>query len=164
MESLLYSPFPNFGKFGKFESLENILLLLQPLWATVLSLVHAKRNKDHGSAQAVQDEVSLTPAALRAGFLFGYTSYFVTVGLSNTVQLPLLANYSVMLELLESLLCCLARHFFFFLLFIFSFSSSVSFPGVKKTCCSTSVCQALRNQTYTNALVTFRSCNWFCHG
>ena len=47
-----------------------------------------------------------------AGRVFDYTSYFVTVGLSNTVQLRLLGNYSVMLELLESLSCCPARHFF----------------------------------------------------
>ena len=76
-----------------------------------------------------------------AGRVFDYTSYFVTVGLSvglsNTVQLRLLGYYSVMLELLESLLCCLARHFFFLLL---------SFPDVIKTCYSTSVCQVLRNQ------------------
>ena len=37
---------------------------------------------------------------------------FDTVGLSNTAQLRLLENYSVMLELLESILCWLARHFF----------------------------------------------------
>ena len=49
-------PFPNLGKFGKLESLENMLLLLQPLWVTVLSLKHAKGNKDDRSAQAVQDE------------------------------------------------------------------------------------------------------------
>ena len=65
--------------------------------------------------------------------LFDYTSYFVTVGLSNTVQLRSLGNYSVMLELLECLLCCLARPFFFLLL---------SFLDVIKTCYSTSVCQA----------------------
>ena len=53
-------PFPNFGEFGK---LENMLLLLQPLWVTVLSLVHAKGNKDDKSTKAVQDEASLTPAA-----------------------------------------------------------------------------------------------------
>ena len=58
-------PFPD---FGKLEILENILLLLQPLWVTVLSLVHAKGNRDDRSAQAVQDEASLTPAATRAGF------------------------------------------------------------------------------------------------
>ena len=73
--------------------------------------------------------------------MFDYTSYFVTIGLSNTVQLRLLGHSPVMLELLESLLCCLARHFLFLLL---------SFPDVIKTCYSTSVCQALRNQTYTN--------------
>ena len=55
-------------------------------------------------------------------YMFDYTSYFVTVGLSNTVQLRLLGNCSVMLELLESLLCCLARHFFF-LLIVFLFPS-----------------------------------------
>ena len=48
--------------------------------------------------------------------MFDYTSYFVTVGLSNTVQVRLLGNYSVMLVPLESLLCCLARHFFLLLL------------------------------------------------
>ena len=42
-----------------------------------------------------------------AGRVFDYTSYFVTVGLSNTVQLRLLGNYSVILKLVESLLCCL---------------------------------------------------------
>ena len=36
-------------------------------------------------------------------YMFDETSYFETVGLSNTVQLRLLGNYSVMLELLESL-------------------------------------------------------------
>ena len=30
--------FPNIGMFGKLESLENMFLLLQPLWVTVLSL------------------------------------------------------------------------------------------------------------------------------
>ena len=38
--------------------LENMLLLLQPLWVIVLSLVHAKGNKDDRSAQAVQYEAS----------------------------------------------------------------------------------------------------------
>ena len=39
--------FPNFGKFGNLENLENMLfLLLQPLWVTVLPLVHAKGNQD----------------------------------------------------------------------------------------------------------------------
>ena len=55
--------------------------------------------------------------------VFDCTSYFVTVGLSNTVQLRLLGNCSGMLELLESLLCCLARHFFSFLLLLFCFLS-----------------------------------------
>ena len=41
--------------------------------------------------------------------LFHYTSYFVTVGLSNTVQLRLYGNYSGMLKLLASLLDCLVR-------------------------------------------------------
>ena len=50
------------------ESLENMLLRLQPLWVTVLSLVHAKGNKDGRAAQAVQDEASLTPVTTRAGF------------------------------------------------------------------------------------------------
>ena len=50
------------------ENLENMLLLLQPLWVTVLSLVQAEGNKDDRSAQAVQDEASLSPAATRAGF------------------------------------------------------------------------------------------------
>ena len=76
-----------------------------------------------------------------AGSVFDYTSYFGTVDLSITMQLRLLGNYSVMLELLEPLLCCLARHFFFLLL---------SFPDVIKTCYSTSVCQASRNQACTN--------------
>ena len=31
-----------FGKFGKLKVLESMLLLLQPLWVTILSLVHAK--------------------------------------------------------------------------------------------------------------------------
>ena len=61
-------PFPNFGQFGKFESLGNMLLLLLPLWVTVLSFVQAKGNKDDRSAQAVQDEASLSPAATRADF------------------------------------------------------------------------------------------------
>ena len=68
------------------------------------------------------------------GRVLDYTSYFVTVGLSNTVQLRWLENYSVMLELLESLLCCLARHLFFLILFS---------PDVIKTCHSTSVYPAL---------------------
>ena len=45
-----------------------MLLLLQPLWVTVLSLVQAKGNKDDRSTQAVQDKASLSPAATRAGF------------------------------------------------------------------------------------------------
>ena len=57
-----------FRKVGKLESLENMPLLLQPFWVTVLSLVQAKGNKDDRSAQAVQDEASLSPAASRAGF------------------------------------------------------------------------------------------------
>ena len=60
-----------------------------------------------------------------AGRVFDYIPYFVTVGLSNTVQLRLLRKYSGILELLESLLCCLVRHFFIF------FSSSHCFPAHK---------------------------------
>ena len=45
-----------------------MLLLLQALWVTVLSLVQAKGNEDDRSAQAVQDEACLSPAANRAGF------------------------------------------------------------------------------------------------
>ena len=45
----------------------------------------------------------------------------MTVGLSNTVQLRLLENYSVMLELLESLLCCLGSALLFFPPFSFLF-------------------------------------------
>ena len=65
--------------------------------------------------------------------VFDDTSYFVTVGLSNAVQLRWLGKYSVMLELLESLLCCLTRHSFFFRVLLLlscspsSFSSSVLF-------------------------------------
>ena len=77
--------------------------------------------------------------------MIDYTSYFVTVGLSNTVQLRLLGNCSMMLELLESLLCCLARHFFVLL----------SFPDVIMTCSSTSVSQALRHQAYTKHASVF---------
>ena len=62
--------------------------------------------------------------------IFDDTSYFVTVGLSNTVQLRLLGNYSVMLELLESILCCLTRPFFFLLLFSSFFL--LSFSGRNK--------------------------------
>ena len=46
-----------------------MLLLLQPHWVTVLSLVHSQGNKDDRSAQAVQDEASLSPAATGAGLL-----------------------------------------------------------------------------------------------
>ena len=90
--------------------------------------------------------------------LFHYTSCIVTVGLSNTVQLRLLGNYSGILKLLESTLCCLrvVRHFF-----LFSFSCYASFPDVTKACYSTSVCQALQNQTYTKTLASFISYNWF---
>ena len=57
-----------------------------------------------------------------AGSVFDYTSYFVTVGLTNKVQLRLLGNYPGMLELLESLLLCyLVGHLF---------SSSLCFPDV----------------------------------
>ena len=45
-----------------------MLLLLQPLWVTILSWVQAKENKDDRSAQAVRDEASLSPAATRTGF------------------------------------------------------------------------------------------------
>ena len=55
-----------------------------------------------------------------------------------------------MLKLLESLLCC-PRAF----LFLFSFSSSVSFSDLIKTCYSTYVLQALRNQAYSKTLATF---------
>ena len=56
-----------------------------------------------------------------AGRVFDYTSYFVTVGSSNTVQLRLLGNHSGMLELLKSLLYCLVRHFFPSSLVLFPF-------------------------------------------
>ena len=55
-------PFPNFGIFGKLESLETCFC------STILSIVHAKVNKDDRSSQAVQGEASLTPAASRADF------------------------------------------------------------------------------------------------
>ena len=55
--------------------------------------------KAPGSRAAPAD----TSRKLEQRSLFDYTSYFVTVGLSNTMQLRLLGNYSVMLELLESL-------------------------------------------------------------
>ena len=45
-----------------------MLLLLQPLWVKILSLVQAKGNKGDRSAQAVQDEASLSPVVTRAGF------------------------------------------------------------------------------------------------
>ena len=45
-----------------------MLLLLQPLWVTVLSSVQGEGKKDDRSAQAVQDEASLSTAATRAGF------------------------------------------------------------------------------------------------
>ena len=77
-----------------------------------------------------------------AGRAFDYTSYFLTVGLSNTAQLRLLGNYPGMLELLDTLLCCL------WFGSSSSYISSLSVPHVIKTCYSTSVCQALRNQTY----------------
>ena len=110
-------------------------------------------------------QLIVSPLHNRALRMFDYTSYFVTIGFSNTVQLRLLGNYSVMLVLLESLLCCLARHFFllFFLLFP-SLFLLLSFPHVTKTCYSISVCQVLRKQAYTKTLATFESCNWFCHG
>ena len=50
------------------QSLEKMLLLLQPLGVIVLSLVTAKENEDHRSPQAVQDESSLSPAVTKAGF------------------------------------------------------------------------------------------------
>ena len=70
-------------------------------------------------------QLLVSPLHNRAPRMFDYTSYFVTVGLSNKVHLRLLGNYSVMLEPLESLLCCLARHFF---LLIFPFISPLLFP------------------------------------
>ena len=48
---------------------KNMLLLLQPQRFTVLSLVTAKENKNDNSAQALQDEASLSPGATRADFL-----------------------------------------------------------------------------------------------
>ena len=42
-------PFPN---FGKLESVANMLLLLQRLWVTVLSLLQVKGNKDDRSDHA----------------------------------------------------------------------------------------------------------------
>ena len=45
-----------------------MFLLLQPLWVTVLSLVQAEGSKEDRSAQALQDDASLSPAATRAGF------------------------------------------------------------------------------------------------
>ena len=57
-------PFPNFGKFGKHAP------AVAAPWGSlsVLSLVLAKGNTDIKSAQAVQDEASLSPAAKRLGF------------------------------------------------------------------------------------------------
>ena len=51
---------------GKLESLENTPLLLQPWYHSPLPIT-ARENKDR-SAQSVQDEASLSPAATRAGF------------------------------------------------------------------------------------------------
>ena len=46
-----------------------LLLLQSSPWVTVLSLAQTKENKNGPrSAQAVQDEASLSPAATRAGF------------------------------------------------------------------------------------------------
>ena len=62
-----------------------MLLLLQPLWVTVLSLVQTKRNKDDRSAQAVLDEASLSPAATRAGFSMAPRPQIGNVNSSHSV-------------------------------------------------------------------------------
>ena len=72
-------------KVGKLERLENMLLLLQPLWVTVLCLVQAKGYNDDRSAQAVQDEASLSPAATRAGFSMAPRPQVDNVHSSHTV-------------------------------------------------------------------------------
>ena len=62
-----------------------MLLLLQPLWVTVLPLVQAKGNKDDRSAKAVQGEASLSPAATRAGFSMAPRPQFGNVHSSHSV-------------------------------------------------------------------------------
>ena len=62
-----------------------MLLLLQHLWVTVLSLVHAKGNKHDRSAQAVQDKTSLTSVATRAGFSMAPRPQFVNAHGSHSV-------------------------------------------------------------------------------
>ena len=56
-----------FWKVGKLESLENMLLLLQPLCLGNSPIFGAGPKKDDRSAQAVQDGASLSPAATRVG-------------------------------------------------------------------------------------------------
>ena len=94
------------------------------------------------------------------GRVLDYTSYFVTVGLSNTYAATAavgklfsdVETFRVSFVLLNS---ALPSFFFFFLLFLFSFSSSVSFPDLIKMCYSTSVCQALRNRAYINIVMRY---------
>ena len=52
-----------------------------------------------------------------ADSLFDYVFYLVIVGLSNIIAV-VLGNYPGMLELLESLLCCLVRHHSSFFCFL----------------------------------------------
>ena len=57
---------------GKLESLENMLLLLQPLWVTVLSLVQqAKGNKDDRSARKLCRMRLLNASGNKSGLLDG---------------------------------------------------------------------------------------------
>ena len=52
---------------GKLESLEDTPLLLQPWWYSSPLPITARENKNR-SAQFVQDQASLSPAATRTGF------------------------------------------------------------------------------------------------
>ena len=88
-------------------------ILLHPACSAVLSNLQRQTRR-------------ASPKSMRVS-MFDDTSYFVTVGLSNTVQLRLLGKYLVMLELLESLLCCLTRHSFFFLVLLLLSCSLSSF-------------------------------------
>ena len=98
--------------------------------------------------------------------VFDYTSYFVAVGLSNTVQLRSLENHPDMLELLESLLCCpVVRNVFFFLS---RCNKDVSFNLRVSSLAESGICKDASVFEQRSAVNSELACevitgHWFCH-
>ena len=129
---------------------------------------------------AIQEGVS-DDLRLAVYQMFDDTSYIVSVGSSNTVQLRLLllGHYPGVLEFLESLLCCLVwdisllLFFLLFLSFLSRCNKDVFFNLRVSSLTESDLCKAVRGlQTLSNfqllshfwaarlQLIT----NWLCHG